>query len=493
MPEDSADPQLAPRPPQTNPAIAYTSASDIARAIRSGATSSVEVTHGLLDRVDRINPALNAIAVDLRERALERARRADEALAHGEWWGPLHGVPCTVKDTFEIAGVSTTAGEPNLREHISSANAAIVDRLFKAGAIIVGKTNASRMGRDWQTYNPIYGVTNNPWDLARTAGGSSGGSGAAVAAGLSYLCVGSDLGGSIRIPASFCGVYGHKPSFNLLPTSGHIPPYPGKTLSLLNPGVRGPLARSAADLKLALSVLGGPEAESGAGYHWSLPAGRGARVCDYRIGYVLEDPVCPISPEVKNLLEGVIDALGRAGAVLQAGWPTELIPKHAHDAYDLFTTVHKRGPVRGANPDGGIWQKMKKQLFFANDARVVARKIWQEYFRTHDAFLLPAVFIPAFPHDHTQPIEERQIETPEGYRPYLHLPFWAAFATIGELPATVAPAGFTRQGLPVGIQIMGPYLEDATPIELAGRLADLIGGFEAPQVLESKTQGAGQK
>ncbi len=480
----------------TGDKVAYASASEIARAIRKGDLSSVEVTQSLLERIDRFNPAINAIVTDLRERALDRARQADQALARGDWWGLLHGVPCTVKETFEIAGVRTSAGEPSLRDHVPLINAAVVDRLHNAGAIIAGKTNSSRMGRDWQTYNPLFGVTNNPWDLKRTSGGSSGGSAAAVAAGLSYLCVGSDLGGSIRIPASFCGVYGHKPSPKLVPTSGHIPPYPGKTISPSNPGVRGPIARSAADLKLAMNVLGGPDARHGVGYHWALPAGRGARICDYRIGFVLEDSICPVSPEISDLLAGAVDALRRAGAILEPGWPSGVIPKHQYAAYRSLAKGQQPFPGDGL-PDvqratgfddeetrGTFqvydWQTLKKKLFFANQARISAREIWRNYFETHDAFLLPAVFLPAFPHEHTEPMEERWLQTPDGPRPYLHLPFWASFATVAGLPATVAPVGLTSQGLPAGIQILGPYLEDATPIELAGRLADLIGGFRPP-------------
>jgi amidase len=482
--------------------LAYASAFEAARAIRKGDVSSVEVTENLLKRIDQFNPSINAIAVDLRERALDRAREADHAQAHGECWGVLHGVPCTVKETFEIAGVRTTAGKPSLRDHVSSTNAPVVNRLLAAGAILVGKTNASTMGRDWQTYNSLFGVTNNPWAPTRTAGGSSGGSAAAVAAGLSYLCVGSDLGGSIRIPASFCGVYGHKPSLKLVPTSGHIPPYPGKISSDSNPGVRGPIARSAADLKIAVSVLGGPDARDGFGYSWALPAGRGARISDYRIGHVLEDPLCPLSSDIADLLAGAVEALGRAGAALESGWPSRSIPKHQHTAYRFLDSGERSLTHDGAErsyialeDDDEIesaanvhnWHALKKRLFFANDARLSAREIWGNYFRTHDAFLLPAVFLPAFPHDHSEPLEERQLKTPDGPRPYLHLPFWVSFATVAGLPATVAPVGFTKQGLPVGIQILGPYLEDATPIELAGRLADLIGGFCPPELKDTAT------
>ncbi|MFX0146087.1 MAG: amidase, partial [Candidatus Hodarchaeota archaeon] len=207
--------------------LSFASALEAARAIRGRSVSSVELTRHVLDRIKRYHTKVNAVVTLLREPALKRAREADEALARGEWWGPFHGVPCTIKDTFETAGVRTTAGASFLKDHVPAGDAPVMARLRGAGAVIIGKTNTPRMAMDWQTHNEIFGVTNNPYDLDRTPGGSTGGGAAALAAGLTYLSVGSDIGGSIRIPAHFCGVYGLKPTLNLIPPEGHIPPAPG--------------------------------------------------------------------------------------------------------------------------------------------------------------------------------------------------------------------------------------------------------------------------
>lgn len=251
--------------------LVFKSALDVARAIQRGEITSLEITNRILERIEKYNPAINAVVITLKDDALNQARAADEALAKGEIWGPLHGVPCSIKDTLEIANVITTSGFPLLKNHHPKRDAVVVERMRGAGAIIIGHTNVPLMGGDWQSYNEVYGTTNNPWDLNRTPGGSTGGGAAAIAAGLSYLSIGSDIGGSIRIPSHFCGVYGHKPSLNIVPMRGHIPPLPGVQLPPADLVVVGPLARSAADLKLALQIIGGPDPSDAIAYKWDLP------------------------------------------------------------------------------------------------------------------------------------------------------------------------------------------------------------------------------
>jgi len=476
----------------------FASAGEVARAIRRGDVSSVELTTHIVERIKRYNPRLNAIVTLTEDAALARARAADEARARGDWWGPLHGVPCTIKDTFETAGVKTTAGVSSLAQHVPARDAAVVERYRGAGAVILGKTNVPEWASDWQSYNAVFGAANNPWDLSRTPGGSSGGEAAALAAGLSYLSAGSDIGGSIRVPAHFCGVYGHKPTLGVVPLRGHIPPPPGGP-----PGppsslaVAGPLARSAADLALALQILGGPDGDEARAYRWSLPPARGSRLTDYRIGFVLDDPRCPVSPEVGGVARQAVDALKKAGARLEEGWPTGVVPADQYDAYlyALFATFgfqlkdeqFETLRARGAGKDSGYpsiiaraWTDPIKSHQAAARRRMAARAAWQAYFRTHDAFLLPTEFVPAFPHDHSQPQQARRLATPAGPREYYDLLFWIAFATLTGLPATAAPIGLTSGGLPVGLQIIGPYLEDLTPIDVAGKLADVVGGFRPP-------------
>ncbi len=480
------------------PDLDFASALEAARAIREGRVSSLELTTRVLDRIQRLNPKLNAIVTLTGDAALARAKAADEARARGQWWGPFHGVPCTVKDTLEVAGVRTTAGSPTLKDHVPPRDAVVVERLKQAGAVILGKTNVPIFAKDWQSYNDVFGRTNNPWDVARTPGGSTGGGAAALAAGLTYLEPGSDLGGSIRIPAHFCGVYGHKPTLDVVPMRGHIPPPPGipatppSTLPVV-----GPLARSAADLRAAMEVLGGPDEAEARAWRWSLPSARKTRLGDYKIGYVLDHPRCLVSPEVGDVLAAAIAELRKAGATLEEGWPQGVNVERQYDTYLFLLAAFFTDPPRddeldelrrlAANQDGSFRAKRAlaltappKMVRAADGGRRAARGIWQAYFGTHDAFLLPPAFVPAFPHDHTPSIFDRVLETPAGPRPYLDLLFWISFATLTGLPATTAPVGLTRGGLPVGIQIMGPYLEDATPIDLAERLGGVVGGFRPP-------------
>ena len=489
--------------------LEFVPAMTVARAIRGGDVSSVELTTLVLDRIKRLNPSLNAIVTLTADAALACARAADEALARGECWGPFHGVPCTIKDSFETAGVRTTSGEPLLANHVPAADAAVVSRLRAAGGVILGKTNVPLLAGDVQSYNEIFGTTNNPWDLSRTPGGSSGGEAAALAAGLSYLGVGSDIGGSIRTPSHFCGVYGHKPTLNLVPFRGHIPPPPGYLLPPLDLAVAGPMARAAGDLRAALEVLGGPDGDESRAFRWSLPSARGSRLSDYRIGFVLDDAACPVSQDVGDVLAHTMEALRRAGARMDEGWPPSLKPPvepaGQYETYfyllastyaalmldDEVEALRELAAGRDSTPQSKrarAWTAPHKRFQFVSGRRMAARAAWQDYFRTHDAFLMPTAFVPAFPHDHSvaepQPArwrgDERVIATPKGPRSYVDMFFWISFATLTGLPATTAPVGLTRDGLPVGIQIIGPYLEDATPIDLAGLMADVTGGFRPP-------------
>jgi amidase len=478
--------------------LVFASAIKAARAIRRGEISSLKLTKNIFERIEKYNPALNAVITILKDDALNRARAADEAMAKGELWGPLHGVPCSIKDTIEIANVLTTAGSPAFATHIPKRSAVVVERLLRAGAVIIGHTNVPLLAADLQSYNEIFGTTNNPWDHKLTPGGSTGGGAAAIAAGLSYLSIGSDIGGSIRTPSHFCGVFGHKPSLNVVPRQGHIPPPPGIILPPADLPVIGPLARSAADLKLALKIIGGPDPDEAIAYSWNLPPARGTRLSDYNIGYVLDDPLCPVSSDVKEVLSQAVKAFREAGAELEEGWPPGVNPSDQHNiyrfllastyAYDLRNNNLEEFRKLAAKKDGSnlartawAWTAPHKYFLRANVARIEARAIWQDYFKTHDAFLLPTAFVPAFPHDHTESFEKRRLVTKEGSRPYLDILFWISFATLTGLPATTAPIGLTNDGLPVGIQIIGPYLEDATPIDLAGILTDITGGFQPPE------------
>ena len=482
--------------PQASVELAFAGAVEAAAAIRSRRVSSVELTHLTLARIGTYNAALNAVVNVLTEDALAAARAADEAIARGAATGPLHGVPVLIKDAFEIRGVRTTAGAPPLKDYVPTEDSEAVARLRTAGAVILGNTNVPPMLGDWQSDNPIYGRTNNPWDLGRTPGGSSGGSAAALAAGFAYLAMGSDIGGSIRVPAHFCGVYGLKPTLELVPQRGHIPPPPfQRPQPSTELAVAGPMARTAPDLALALEVLGGPAAPEAIAYRWRLPAPRHYALRQYRVGYVLDDPRCPVGSDVKAVLARAVEALGRSGVRLERGWPPEVDPWAQYRTYYYLLMAAigapeddevKELPARAAAGDDSLAMLRARALTDTHARfrevqaqRLRAQEIWQGFFRDHDGFLMPTAFVPAFPHD-GRPWNERRLRTPEGERAYEELLFWISFATMTGLPAVTAPVGLTGEGLPVGIQIMGPYLEDATPIDLAARMGDVVGGFERP-------------
>ena len=470
-------------------------------ALRRGAISSRELTAHVLARIDKVNPALNCFVTVTRDEALAAAKRADAQRGKrggkGVKLGPLHGLPIVVKDTYATKGVRTTAGAKLLEQHVPEEDAVVVARLKAAGAVIVGKTNTPEWAADWQAFNAVAGQSNNPWDLTRTPGGSTGGGAAALAAGLGFLEVGSDIAGSIRVPSHFCGIYGHKPTWNVVPLRGHIPPLPGMGGTYSELPVAGPMARSAEDLLLELGVLAGPDDADAVAYAYRLSAPRGKTLRDYRIGYVLDDPANPVDSAMKAVLADAIAALRKAGARLTEGWPAGVEPIEQYQLYawllGAFFAValpdadYERMREAAAKGAQDIWTQataaLHREWLLKTGKRLVARGIWAEYFKTHDAFLLPTAFIPAFPHDHS-PMEGRMLK-PEGSgeRPYNSMSRWISYATLTGCPATTVPVGRTRGGLPVGLQIMGPFLEDATPLDIAAKVADVVGGFVPPPAL----------
>ena len=510
----------------------YATAAQMSEAIRRKRISTRELLQLTFERVDQYNTRLNAIVVEFRDRALARAREADEALAKGKVWGPLHGVPVTIKEAFAYAGSPNTWGRPEFKGANSPRTAVAVERLESSGAIVIGKTNIPTGLSDIQCFNEIYGTTNNPWDVSRTPSGSTGGGAAAVAAGLGPLTLGSDSGGSIRAPAHVCGVYGHKPTVNLVSLAGHQPgPWDGKPFATLNgaglrPGesmgrsfdiqVAGPLARDARDLGLALGVLGGPSGDDATAWNWRMPAPRQKRLRDFRIGYMTgyrgvtapDAPLIgsggarlsrdePIASDLLAVYETLLSALGRTGARLERGWPPGVdFKSHWETATYLGRSRFNPGEEQLERSRQRLQQNPEDiaALAFAGphsrwlvetERQLAFRAAWQAYFRTHDVFLLPAACTVAFAHDHNGFAFERRIETPDGKWTGDDFNYWNVFASVSGLPATVAPIGLTRGGLPAGIQIIAPMWEDGTAIEFAALLADLVGGFVPPPGYES--------
>jgi len=463
----------------------FGTAADAARAVAAGETSARALTAHVLARIERLNPALALFITVAREQALAEAEAADARRARGERTGPLHGVPLVVKDVFSTAGLRTTAGSKSLASHVPTEDAVAVARLRAAGAIVVGKTSMPEMAADWQSYNELSGTARNPWNPALTPGGSSGGTAGALAAGLGFLGLGGDLSGSLRIPASFCGVYGHRPTIDLVPVRGHIPPPPGVPSSPSELSVVGPMARSASDLRLALDLMIGPDALRPAS--WVLPPPRQGALREYRIGYVLDDPFCPLDGPVREVLSGAVAALRDAGARLSEGWPPGVDPAEQHDVYAWLlaaflsqTMPDEAYEAMRRAPADDPWSQgttaLHRQWLRQSSRRLEARARWQDFFRTHDAFLMPTAFVAAFPHDHQPDLTKRRL----GDRPYTDVSRWSFASILTGCPATAAPAGRTPDGLPVGLQILGPFHEDATPIDLAKKLAEVLGGFVPP-------------
>ncbi|TDJ14788.1 MAG: amidase [Deltaproteobacteria bacterium] len=475
------------------------SARDLIEALESGGVSSRELLEHYLERIERLGPAVNSVVTLDTERARKRADQADAARRAGQSWGPLHGLPMTVKDCFETAGLRTTAGAGELSDHVPTVNAVAVQRLLDAGAIVFGKTNTPTWAMDWQTHNKLFGTTNNPWDLERTCGGSSGGSAASVAAGFTALELGSDIGGSVRIPSHCCGVFGHKPSWGIVPVRGHIPGPPG---SLIEDDINviGPLARSADDLEIALRVLMGPLEDRAKGWRLELPEPRAERLQDFRVAAWLDDEACPVDSSVLDILKSTVEALRKTGVSVddRARPPVSMseavtlyqrmlapivTSTMTDEQFSALTAVTNSPP---SEPAGWIerftesvgvrhrdWLKLHQQ-------REQMRAGWASLFESFDVMLCPVSPLPAIRHDHREPQFLRTIEVNGATRPYTDHMFWMGAIGLVWLPATVAPVGRTAQDLPVGIQIVAPFLEDFTSIRFAQLLSSELGGFEAP-------------
>lgn len=454
----------------------FMSAVDIAAAIRDGRTTSLSVTTAYLDRISRFNREINAFTQVYANEALAAARAADTAYARDEAIGPLHGVPASVKDFLDVAGKPSTLGLLSRRHDKASRDALVVERLRLAGAILLGKTNIAARGEDYQTYNELYGRTNNPWDLRRAAGGSSGGSAAAVAAGLSAIEIGTDIAGSIRQPAAFCGVFGHRPTHGIVEHQGdfRLSEDAEPELDLYT---RGPIARSAADLDLLLSILVGKE------HLACLPEAAFQELGQFRVAIVdTSQAICPVDQEVRAAIDSVAEQLEAASARI------ERIP-FPIDPQSLFSTFSiLYGATRAAIADEAAYAAMLeardrggftgiearlatpsfRDWWRAHSDRVRQGLVWQHFFESYDILLTPITPTPAFLHDTDRPFSERTIAVDGVSVPYALQAFWPTFPVPCGLPATVFPVNLgAGTGLPMGLQAVGPRFADRTTIRFA--------------------------
>ena len=479
---------------------AYRTASELCGLLRRGELKSRELLELQLERVAKHDPQINAVVTLDAAGARARADAADQALANGgAALGPLHGLPITIKDSFETEGIRTTCGAPELAQHVPTRDAIAVARLRSAGAIVFGKTNTPFMTSDWQSYNEVFGTTRNPWNLDRTPGGSSGGAAAAVAAGFTALELGSDIGGSIRVPSHWSGVFGHKPSYGIIPQRGHIPPLPG-SFAETDLNVHGPIARSVEDLELALGVLAGANDLESTGWRLELPPPRRASLPEYRIAAWLDDADFPVDAEVKRVHAEAIEKLRSAGAKVDDRARPKFGLREVSRIYQwlLMPVMASSVPpvaleslrqlVANAAPDDDSELIFTARTTTANhhdwmaahEQREKLRATFAEFFAVYDALLLPVNSVAAIPHDRETPFPLRTITVNDAKLPYTDLFGWIAPVTMCKLPATVVPAGRTRENLPIGLQIAGPYLEDRTTLDLAKRVSSVLGGFTPP-------------
>lgn len=456
------------------------SATALCDRLRNGEITSEALLDEQLARIRDCNGDINAAVVVDAERARAAARAADRDLAAGRLHGPLHGLPMTVKDAFEVEGMVTACGSPRLIEHRPKRSADAVQRLIDAGAVILGKTNTPLYCGDFQSYNAVYGVSGNPWNLDRTPGGSSGGAAAALAAGMTSLELGSDIGGSLRNPAHFCGVYSHKPSYGLVSMRGHIPGPPGM-LSPSDLAVAGPMARHADDLDLMLRLLT-PD-----------PAKLSPPETVSRVRVWTDDPAAPIDASLRRAYEQLAEPLREAGFEVSVGAPEGV---SLADDYALFMRL------LAAVVGGGLPARQFRQMRWAarlarfsrsngpgslpryaadatmshrdwlktNEQRYRRQRLWDTALADTDVLLMPVTPTTAPPHQHHGNLFTRRLIVNGESRPYADQMAWISPATLADLPVTTAPIGLV-DGLPAGVQIVTRRGQDRTAIAFAQQLA----------------------
>jgi amidase len=482
----------------------FRTATELSAALAAKKISAVELAQDAIGRIERHDGKINAVCVRDFQRGLDAARAADASRARGET-KPLLGIPMTVKESYNVAGLPTTWGFPAQKDFRPGEDALSICRVRGAGGVILGKTNVPVGLGDWQSYNEIYGTTNNPFDLGRTPGGSSGGSAAALAAGYGPLSLGSDIGGSLRVPAFHCGVYAHKPTFALVPARGHTPPpFPPLPLDR-DLAVIGPMARSAADLSLLLDVVAGPDPmEAGKAYRLALPPPRHDELKNFRVLVVDTDPVMPTNAVVRAAIDRLAANLGKAGVKLER--ESLLLPDFAASSRlymrmlmsflgaTFAPDIHAGAQAAAAKLASGDMSLAAERLrgialshrdwVLADGGRARLRAQWRELFGSFDAVICPVMPTPAYPHDHSPDQEKRHINIDGKDHAYPDQLAWPGIATLPGLPATAIPIGLSPEGLPVGVQIVGPWLEDRTPLKLAELIERGFGGFVPPPMFD---------
>ncbi|MCP1120016.1 amidase [Robbsia andropogonis] len=495
------------RPHARDPRLIYAGAHEQARALAGGEVSAEALLEQILARIDRLDPTLNAVVFIDEAGARAAAKAADTALQQGVRL-PLLGVPVTVKESFDVEGWPTTVGDVRYQDNLAVQDAPAVAALRAAGAILIGKTNVPLGLADLQSFNEIYGLTRNPWDLSRTPGGSSGGSATALAAGFSSLELGTDIGGSIRIPAHFTGVFGHKPSQGLISLRGTgVPQGRHATRDLV---VAGPLARTAADLELALDLLVNQDPVEKKAWRVSLPPARHAKLADFRVLLLAQWPGTDASISEQEVIKRTARNL-RAHHVtvftpetLARAAPDAVLPDlvAAHALYRglLGASLASPPPLDAsaaarlaalADNDASAdatWLRSfsisHRDWLLQHEARLALRAQWEKLFNHIDVVLTPVAPLPAFAHNAASEKDARRfpVSYEDGERElyFRELFHWAGLPVVPGLPATSFPVGLDASGLPIGAQVVGAYLEDRTPLAFARLYEAAFGGFIPP-------------
>ncbi len=479
-------------------ALHFLPAAAIARRIRNGSLRAADALESALERQQALHGRLNAVVITDLAAARKAARAIDRALKRGERPGPLAGVPMTVKESFDVAGLPTTWGLEHRKNNIAQRDSAVVERLRAADAVIWGKSNVPVLLADWQTHNPLYGTTCNPWDTGRTPGGSSGGGAAALAAGITALEYGSDIGGSIRNPAHYCGVYGHKSTYGIVPTRGHA--LPG-TWAATDMSVLGPLARSAKDLELALRLTAGPDGAERGAFRLSLPPPAYSAFRGLRIAVLTGSTVAPVSAAVSDALTALAGFLARQKAKIDLSPALPFDPAEhdrlyvllrraatsmrAHDDASFAKLLQERDALDPADRSYRAEQVRGNTLFHRdwlrlNNERHRLRAAWADFFRRYDLLLCPAAAGTAFPRNPAGQRWERVIDVDGRPQPDTTQIYWMGMASVSQLPATVAPVATAADGLPVGVQIIGPQYADLSTIRFAQLLEREYHAFRPP-------------
>ncbi|GGI32908.1 amidase [Bradyrhizobium guangdongense] len=479
-------------------AIHYWSATRLARAIRQKQIGCAELLAAFLSRIEKHNPRLTAIVdLDLAG-ARKQAEAADAALARDSAVGPLHGIPMTVKDSVDVAGLASTWGFGELKNNRPAKSAQVVEALTEAGAIVFGKTNVPLGLLSWETFNDVFGTTNNPWDVTCSPGGSSGGAAAALAAGLSALELGSDSAGSSRGPAHYCGIYAHKPTYGVVSIEGQSLPGVGSVPDIM---VLGPMARSAEDLAVALDVMAGPDEAKAAAWRVTLPRSRLTKLSEFKVAIMSEHDGYDVDREVQARLDELGGFLSRRGAHVSSQARPEIDFDAAHRLClnlicasaagaipePYWTQLTRMARLTAARVDSELtsvirgYTQSHREWIRNDQVRRQLQTTWGSFFRDYDVLLTPVAATAALPHDQSSRIDRFRKIVVNGKRvPATDQWFWAGLPAAAYLPATIAPIGFTSAGLPVGVQIIGPQYSDHTCLSFAHLLEQEYHSFVPP-------------